>query len=263
MNSKNRGSPRSTRGLSVFLMIFLFSSCWVEAAEVRGRVLLEGAPPEPEVFTIPPKVGKESTRGCGSSQKRSQELLVDSSGGVKNAVVWMDSSGEAASAGSDRRAGSDAQVVLDQKECEFNPHVILLVPGKFLSIRNSDPVLHNVRIFRESRAEDIRSSPVLLFHQWQKSDASELPWLAPEPGRYVVRCGIHPWMYAWVVVLSSPVCAVTGPSGSFEISGVPAGRHTLHLWHETLGRLDLPFEIGAEGLDLGLIRLTRKDKISR
>ena len=103
----------------------------------------------------------------------------------------------------------------------------------------------------------------MLMHRWQKKDASDVRWRFQEPGPYVVRCGVHPWMYAWVVVLSSPVCAITAPSGSFEISGVPAGRHTLHLWHETLGRLDLPFEVGAEGVDLGSIRLTRKERVSR
>jgi len=236
---------------SLFLSVFQ-----VEAAEVHGRVLLEGPPPEPEIFTIPPKAGKESTQGCGSVQKRSPKLLVDPSGGVKEAVVWIDSPSE------EPARDSNAQVALNQKECAFTPHVVLLVPGQFLGIRNSDPVLHNVRIFRESRAEDVRSSPVLLFHQWQKPDASELSWLAPEPGRYVVRCGIHPWMYAWVVVLSSPVCAITDSSGSFEIPGASAGRHTLHVWHETLGRLDLSIEVGPEGADAGSIHLARQKKVS-
>lgn len=249
-------SEQATRGLAVFLMFSFLFSCWVEAAEVRGRVLLEGPPPEPEVFTISPKAGKESTQGCGSSQKRSQKLLVDPSGGVKDAVVWIDSPSR------ESAKGSNAQVILDQKECVFTPHVALLTPGRFLTIRNSDPVLHNVRIFRESRAEDVRATPVLLLHQWQKPDSPEIPWLAPEPGRYVVRCGIHPWMYAWVVVIPSPAAAVTETSGSFRIPEAPEGRQTLHVWHETLGRLDLPVEVGPEGADAGAIRLTRQKKTS-
>jgi hypothetical protein len=100
--------------------------------------------------------------------------------------------------------------------------------GGQVAIRNSDPVLHNVRIFREGR-------PAMLMHRWQKADASAISWRFTEPGRYIVRCGVHPWMYAWVVVVPSRFCAVTDASGRFILQGVPPGRHPLHVWHETVG----------------------------
>ncbi len=249
MNSKVRWVILAGLTGGLFLSVFR-----AEGAEVKGHVVLEGSPPESKVFTIPPKVGNGSTEGCGSAQKRSPQLLVDPSGGVEGAVAWFDLPAE------DSGEDSNAQIILDQRECVFTPHTVLLTPGQFLTIKNSDPVLHNVRIFRESRAEDVRSSPVLLLHQWQKPDSPEIPWLAPEPGRYVVRCGIHPWMYAWVVVLSTRACALSDSSGQFRIPTSPPGKHTLHLWHETLGRLDVPVEVGTEGVDLGSIRFSRKEK---
>ena len=114
---------------------------------------------------------------------------------------------------------------MNQRECVFSPHVVAMNRGGELAIRNSDQVIHNVRIFREGE-------PSMLMHRWQKEDAADIRWRFTEPGRYIVRCGVHPWMYAWVVVAPG-ACVVTDPEGWFTIPGVPAGRYTLHVWHET------------------------------
>lgn len=149
-----------------------------------------------------------------------EQLLVDPQGGVQNAVVWV----EMPSGASARVEG--VQRMLDQHECMFEPHVMLMPAGGTLAIRNSDPVLHNIRIFRER---------TMLMHEWQGSQAADLAWRFDEPGRYLVRCGVHAWMYAWVVVADHCCYAVTDRAGRFTIPDVPAGSQTLRVWHETLG----------------------------
>jgi len=47
-----------------------------------------------------------------------------------------------------------------------------------------------------------------------------------------VKCNQHPWMKAYVAVLSNSFFDVTDSNGSFEIKGLPAGRYTLVAWHE-------------------------------
>ena len=50
-----------------------------------------------------------------------------------------------------------------------------------------------------------------------------------------MKCDVHPWMSAYIGVLTHPFFAVTGEDGSFEIKDLPAGTYTLEAWHETFG----------------------------
>ncbi|MDO8730543.1 MAG: hypothetical protein Q7J69_05140 [Candidatus Omnitrophota bacterium] len=222
----------------VWLIALLIFARPAEAADLKGQVRLDGPPPAAEKLAIEPKKGgNHSTEGCGSLEKDSQKLRVDSSGGIQDTVVWVELPNL-------RAAVLPPAVLIDQNQCVFEPHVVALPAGGEIAVRNSDSVIHNIRIFREGK-------PDYLMHQWQKADAADIPWRFNEPGRYVVRCGVHHWMYAWVLVV--PLGARTGvtdASGRFALSGVPEGRHTLHVWHETLGTKEIPVEVAAEGSDL-------------
>jgi len=199
------------------------------AAEVRGTVRVVGAVPPPPVVAKTSKRGGSVEAGCGDPTMVSPRLLVAADGGVRHAVVWM------ASAQAARPA--PPTVLLDQRRCVFEPHVVTLPVGGEVAIRNSDSVLHNVRMFRGA---------TMLMHAWQKVDAADLTWRLTEPGPHVVRCGVHPWMYAWVVVTPSRAAAVTDAAGQFTLAAVPAGRHQLYVWHETLGTLEVSVTIGEE-----------------
>ena len=55
----------------------------------------------------------------------------------------------------------------------------------------------------------------------------------PASGEAHLRCnGGHVWMNAEMFVVQHPYYAVTGPSGSFELTGVPPGEYELIAWHE-------------------------------
>ena len=222
---------------STLLVISVMFWCnGAEAAELKGRVLLEGPPPAEEKLVIEPKKGIHSTEGCGSLVKRSQKLLVDESGGVRNAVVWL----EAPEASQKNPAESSPPLLLDQKQCVFEPHVVAVPVGREVAIRNSDTAIHNIRIFREG-------NPSMLMHRWQKPDSADIRWRFSDPGPFVIRCGVHPWMYAWVFVAPGRWLTVTGESGRFLLDGVPEGRHTLHVWQETLGEKEVSVEVGKPG----------------
>jgi hypothetical protein len=55
----------------------------------------------------------------------------------------------------------------------------------------------------------------------------------PEP-LFKVKCDVHPWMNAWVAVMSHPFWAVTGEDGTYTIPNLPAGTYTVEAWHERL-----------------------------
>ena len=50
-----------------------------------------------------------------------------------------------------------------------------------------------------------------------------------------IECNVHGWMHGKVFVMTHPFFAVSDESGSFKISGLPAGTYTLEAWHEKLG----------------------------
>lgn len=246
MNSNQRFFVGGTLGavMAVTALAACAGRAW--AGQVEGSVVLEGPPPAPETLTIKAKSKQHSIEGCGAVEKLSPKLQVAADGGIKNAVVWLE--------GPPDPAGEiPAPLLMDQNQCVFEPHVIAIQAGREVAIRNSDTVIHNVRIFPEG-------IPSMLMHRWQKADAADILWKFEEPGRYVVRCGVHPWMYGWVIVVPpGGAAAVTDASGGFTLAGVPAGRHTLRVWHETLGTLELPVEVGPDGKQLEPIRITRRD----
>ena len=208
------------RGAIVVLLTLLGSASTAAAGELRGTVRLDGAPPAPKLLPAGPATEKHSLEGCGEFPKQSQALLLDPQGGVQNAVVWVELPG------TPPEPVEDGGGLLDQRECVFEPHVLLARAGAAVTIRNPDPVLHNVRIFRER---------LMLMHEWQAAGGPDLTWRFDEPGRYLVRCGVHSWMHAWIVVAEHRYYALTDAAGGFTIPEVPQGDLLMRVWHETLG----------------------------
>ena len=115
---------------------------------------------------------------------------------------------------------------LDQKNCEFLPHVLAIHQDQTLVIKSSDPVNHNVRYAA------FANSP---FNQIMAPKGEIEVKLVAERRPIVVACDIHSWMKAYIMVFDHPFFAVTGADGAFEIKGVPAGEQNLVLWQERVG----------------------------
>jgi hypothetical protein len=108
--------------------------------------------------------------------------------------------------------------------------------------------VHNLRIFRDATR---------LLEQWQQPRAKEAFWEATETGRYLIRCGVHPWMYAWVVVTEHRDIGVTDEDGHVIMQEIPPGTYTLSVWHETLGETHQQVVIGQQPLSV-VIRLKQR-----
>lgn len=213
------------------IVVAMAWSAAAHAAVVRGVVRATGAIPA-AVLTKTSKSGQPVEAGCGDPTTVSPRLLVDAEGGVRHAVVWVEEGGT----GDSPQRGLSPVPVVDQRGCVFEPHVVALPVGGTVAIRNSDPVIHNIRIFQGA---------AMVMRTWQKADAADVTWRFTEAGPYVVRCGVHPWMYAWVVVTPGRA-AVTDATGRFTLSDVPAGRRSLHVWHEALGAREAAVAVGPD-----------------
>lgn len=185
---------------------------------IAGLVRLKGDTPKPIRFEIP-----KSADWCGTT-KRSPRLVVGPQGEVANAVISLE--GVARGKAFERAA----TYVLDQRKCEYVPHVLLLPTGSGFEIVNSDAVLHNVHTYAPGK------EPRTVFNIAQPVKGLRFPIKADKlkmPGIYHATCDAgHPWMSAYVVVAEHPYYAVTGRDGRFTLPDVPPGTYTLRMWRE-------------------------------
>jgi len=115
-------------------------------------------------------------------------------------------------------------VVLDQVGCMYTPHVVAVMAGQPLEIRNSDATLHNVMATP-------RENPPFNVGMPGKDDVINKVFKQPEL-KINLHCFMHPWMSAYVHVLEHPFFAVTGPDGTFTIKGLPPGEYEISVLHE-------------------------------
>ncbi len=162
----------------------------------------------------------------------SDEVVVDANGGVQYAFVWIKSGLEGKSLPAPK-----TQAVLDQKGCRYEPHVVGVMVGQELLIRNSDDLLHNIHALPFENKE---------FNFGQPSKGmEEKKSFAKQEVMVKVKCDVHPWMSAWIGVVSHPCFAVTDASGKFEIKGVPPGKYTVEVWQEKYKSVTADVEVKA------------------
>jgi len=184
---------------------------------VRGTVRLSGSVSD---LTVP--TGKDD-KICGPTVLLSK-FSTGRNGGVKNAIVYIQKIGEG------KPFPPGKKYLLDQKECRYKPHVMVLPFGSPLEIVNSDPVLHNVHISELG----LGRASVLNIAQPIKGQRSTIQASQiRKPGFLVATCDAgHPWMSAYVMVAEHPYYAVTDEDGNYMIDDIPPGEYRLTMWHE-------------------------------
>ncbi len=91
---------------------------------------------------------------------------------------------------------------------------------------------------RRSGARRRRRKNKTIFNLAQPFQGQVLAKDLAEPGLVKLKCDVHAWMSAWIVVRDNPYYAVTGEDGSYRIGDVPPGKYTIVLWHEGLGQVE-------------------------
>jgi len=117
---------------------------------------------------------------------------------------------------------------LTQKGCMFEPHVLGIMVGQPLQVVTDDPTAHNIHVSATKGNRD--------WNVTQQPGTPSFTTRFSDPAIMVpVHCNIHPWMEAFIGVVTNPYYAVTGADGSFSIKNVPPGDYTLSVWTATFG----------------------------
>ncbi len=184
---------------------------------IEGWVKLKDSTPSPHILEV-----QKDLSHCGSTIL-SPKLTFGPDNGIKNAVIRIDN------IASGKYLDREVTFVLDQKGCEFDPHILLLPAGAKLEIVNSDAVLHNVhaqRVTDNFRTLFNIAQPV----QGQRTAIREA--LVSEPGLIKAVCDAgHPWMSAYIMIINHPYYTVTDENGYFMLEDVPPGTYTVTMWH--------------------------------
>jgi plastocyanin len=128
-------------------------------------------------------------------------------------------------------------VVMEQQGCQYVPHVMGIMVGQTFKVLNEDGVLHNVHALPSvNRPFNMAMPPT-------RKEATES--FAKAEGMFVIKCDVHPWMRAYIGVMSNPFFAVTKPDGKFQIANLPPGTYEIEAWHEKLGTQKASVTVGA------------------
>jgi plastocyanin len=222
-----------------------------DAGEVKGVVLFKGTKPEPR--PISEVAGNAFCKEHHKDKPPVRDNFVFGKNGdndtLANVLVYVSKGLE----GKDFEPPKQP-AVLDQVGCMYTPHVVGVMVGQTLEVRNSDATLHNVM-------SSPRNNPAFNFGMPVQGGTYNLVFKAPEM-KMNTKCFMHPWMSGYVHVLEHPFFAVTGEDGTFEIQGVPAGTQNVIVWQEKAGYVTpglakgQPVEVKANGAaDMGDITL--------
>jgi plastocyanin len=197
-------------------LVVCLSAPALAGGTVTGKVAFSGPAPKPE------KLDVQSDPVCAKGSLQDEVVLPGKDGKTLQNVVVRLVDAPATT------APSTTPVIIDQQECLYRPRVSGAVAGQQVLVRNSDGTLHNVRAVLGKKTVLNRAQP---------PGAKEINTKAPAAAGDVMqlKCDVHPWMLAHVVVNPNPYFAVTGEDGSFQLADIPAGTWKIEAWHEKFG----------------------------
>ncbi|HMB96736.1 MAG TPA: hypothetical protein VKK61_11905, partial [Tepidisphaeraceae bacterium] len=181
---------------------------------IYGEVKFIGAAPPMKTFT--------STESCcqTDSPLAEETVIVNPNNTLRNVFVYLDDAPQT-------DGSQQPPALLDQVHCQYVPHVLGVQVGQTLTIRSSDPTMHNVHF-------NPQKNPARNLAMTQAGQENPVKFDYAEIIR--AKCDVHPWMTAWVGVFDNPFFAITQNDGNFEIKNIPAGTYKLVAWHELYGR---------------------------
>lgn len=166
---------------------------------------------------------------CGHQHSKEDYVIDADSRGIRYVIVHLKRRGL-----KDWPDTKPGHLVLDNKDCRFEPHAAVLTVGSTIELRNSDTIFHTTHAYFGAS-----------FNFALPEKGSSVTYVIQETGLTQIRCDKHGWMNAFIRVDRHPLHAVSDAQGRFKISGVPPGQYTLAIWHEKFGPHEMPIVVQA------------------
>lgn len=220
------------RTVSLIVALVIVSSLLVQGAlagTLTGKISFSGV--KPAASKIKMNADPKCVKMHVGKDVVAEAVVINGNGTLKNVFVYVKS-------GLSGKFPLPANAVtFDQQGCTYHPHVLGMMVGQKLEVKNSDPTLHNVH----SLAKNTKGFNVAQPKQGMKMTQSfEKPEVMVK-----VKCEVHSWMSAYIGVLDHPFFAVSDDKGAFTIKNLPAGDYELEAWHEKYGTQTLKVKVGA------------------
>lgn len=211
------------------------------AGEIRGTLSIKSEVPARKV----------GTRTVRSGYKQSELPSLNDKGGlppgttvneVENVVVFLEAAPGTLKA--TPNAKTDQAPVMNQRNKQFDPHILTVVRGSKVKFTNYDRIYHH--IYSSSTPGAFEIPRYKGKHAVETFDA---------PGVVEIFCGIHPRMNAYIFVAENDYFRLPDARGSYRIPDVPPGVYTLKAWHPRLEMVEKEVTVpksGAVEVDLSL-----------
>jgi len=229
--------PLQMMAVAVLLMIPVTGHAYetiavTDGGKVSGKITLKGEPGTSSKAEFPTDLNAEDAHfSHGVRPLVTPYYIVDDKQGLKNVVIWL----EGVTKGKKREKKMGSMV---NKDCRFLPHVQTIDRGAKVLVENHDPILHTTHpIFVKSK---VTAFNIGMPRKGQKSKKK-----IRQAGVMKVQCDSgHTWMRSWIHSFKHPYHTVSASNGTFVIDGIPPGKYTLKVWHESAGVLSRAVQVG-------------------
>ncbi len=194
---------------------------------ISGKVKFEGAAPKRATLDM----AADPVCAAAHSAPVLAENIVVTDGALQFAFIYLKTV-------SGTHPAPSEPSIIDQKGCQYLPHVVGIQVGQPMKFLNNDQTLHNVHGMPKLSPQFNFAMPKFVKQKETKFDAEEV--------MVAVKCDVHPWMSGSIGVLTHPFYAVSAADGSFAIKNVPAGDYDVVVWQEKLGTKEAKVTV-AEG----------------
>jgi plastocyanin len=200
--------------MKIILIIISMMYSFVFSGTLIGNIKYEGKLPNKKLLKM------DSDPICGNAHNSdmfNESFIVDDKNNLQNVLVWIKDIDYTESSPIDKK-------IINQAGCIYQPHILGIMKGQTLLIKNSDATLHNVHSYSKNNLSFNLAMPKVVKETEVLFNKIESP--------FPIKCDVHPWMKTWIAVFNHPYYTVTDKNGNYVIENIPEGKYSIVAFQE-------------------------------